>query len=365
MDYYNKYRKYKGKYLGGKPITLDTPITENLIHPIGCFGEYENERLCFLVDVPEYTAYNGVINNKLPFYISTGTSGNNRKLMIVPFNGMITFPQATDRKYNIEGEYDGFASLKKFNNRLKHMHEQRIISEEGKRIVSNTSNIDYRVKELLVKNDPIMDVYMDSKYNEVRMIIFNTWAIKIKDALDRDLLRDYYPTTDQINSLDLTKEEKIKVSEVISTLNERFENLHNYNTNILNPFVKKLNDTIKVKKIDLVKKINTITFQYTNGTEFIKRVPCEALYSKRNINKQINTNNIYGIDLSALNLIIPLTQYKKLLYELKSKSKLDEIAAGNMTFREILSEGNMPTLTDILYNLFICISGDDSHHWCK
>ena len=103
-----------------------------------------------------------------------------------------------------------------------------------------------------------------------------------------------------------------------------------------------------------------------DGTEFVRYVPCDLLYSNRNINKLIDTNNIFGIDLSSLNSIVPLTQYKKILYILgvESENKLDEVYSGKMTYRDLLSEGNMPTLNDILYNLFVCISGKNSQHWC-
>ena len=363
-NYYKKYKKYKNKYLGG------TVITKENILPLGCFGEYGNERFCFLIDVPEYIAYNGEIKNKLPFYISTGTSRNNPSRRIVPFNGEVTFPRAQDiRNYNLRKDHESYATLEEFNEELRNMHKQRKISEAGKRILFNTSDLKDELKSLLL-SESIMEDFMNPDTNIYRMLVFHNWAVKIEDCLkssNSDILRHYYPKEEQIDKLNLNAVEKQQLLRNIDTLKDNFNNLNKYYNDKLQPFVNNLNNTLKIIDINRDRNINTITFQYKNGSTFVKRVPCSTKYSIRGINRDIETNNIFGINLVSLNRIVPLTQYKKLLYKLTDNNldKLDELATEDMTYRDLLSEGNLPTFTDILYNLLICLSDDNSQHWCQ
>ena len=91
-----------------------------------------------------------------------------------------------------------------------------------------------------------------------------------------------------------------------------------------------------------------MTFQHTNGSIFIKTIPCASRYCHRNINSNISTNNIFGIDISHLRLLFKL--------HASNSDKLDEIASGEFTFRDLLTDGQSPTISDILYNLFIDLS---------
>ncbi len=365
-NYYKKYKKYKKKYLGG------TIIKKENIHPLGCFGEYGNERFCFLIDVPGYTAYNGKIKNKLPFYISTGTSKNNPSMRIVPFNGEVTFPRAQDIKnYNLRQDHDLYATLEELNNGLRHMHNQMKLSEVGKSILFNTSDLKDELKKLLL-SESIMDDFMNPDTNDYRMIVFHIWAVKIEDCLksgNSDILRHYYPKEEQIHKLNLNVTEKHQLLRNISTLKDNFNNLNKYYNDKLQPFVTDLNNKLKIIDInrDRNRNINTIKFQYKNGEPFEKIVPCSTNYSIRDINSHIGTNNIFGINLSSLNRIVPLTQYKKILYKLtyNNPEKLNELGTEDMTFRDLLSEGKHPTFTDILYNLLICLLDDNRQHWCE
>ena len=101
INFKHKYDKYKNKYEkrkggsnseNGEEIEEDNePLAksyEDILTPLGCWGEADNIRFCFLIEVPEYTAYNCEKKTKLPFFISTGTSHNNPKGRLIPFNGI-------------------------------------------------------------------------------------------------------------------------------------------------------------------------------------------------------------------------------------------------------------------------------------
>ena len=79
--------------------------------------------------MPEYTAYNCEKKTKLPFFISTGTSHNNPKGRLIPFNGIITTATNCDtapiawskRCIQSSENYQRFATRQQFNEGLKNI----------------------------------------------------------------------------------------------------------------------------------------------------------------------------------------------------------------------------------------------------
>lgn len=401
MDYYKKYKKYKSLYsnLRGGQLSIDNDD----IHPIGSSEDIEGlKRSCFLIKVPPYKSLNGKWKNKLPFYISSGTSKNNVKNRIVPFNGIIIsnvgdyYDKDILHLMGLVGDdntqYENYIQSVLKQNYLSHDEFSRLLNEKEKK-----NKLAEKGKEFIFKKDPLETIVkktilsydtLTNYWNtdgEHKLYSLKTWIMKLnlKDANGNDI--PFFSIFKYPDRKDLSKFTKdissiSKIDSIFDIIKQNEKNVLKYIYEKLFPFVDTLNEKFKVIEETYGDNIINVRFLNTEtNSTFTKVVPSFNDFFKNNINYYIGCNNLFGIHLYQFRTIVPYLRYLKYLLRLDSNimtnrkeflnttlftGLLPDGSTGNIKIKHLLMEASYPTPSDILYNIFTCVYNKNRNHWC-